>query len=232
MAPNTPILDLSKLSFDEFVRMFFDHDTDAEEFWYQSPDMLDVETSSPSIVIEHMTRLFKKFANVASDFSPGQINAGIWAMLGPGHFALQKYLWPPRIALSDRVDCIHSMYFVYSDYVAKSAVQLMENCFSMWWDFIASGFWEYLRWTQKIDEGDVASLNHEQRALLDSMFETLSKILALPDARTQGYALHGLGHLHHPRVITVVQKFLDSNRFRMSPEEISWIEKCRDGNVM
>ena len=153
-------------------------------------------------------------------------------MLGPGHFALQKYLWPPRIPLSDRVDCIDSMYFVYSDYVAKSAVQLMENCFSMWWDFIASGFWEYLRWTEKIDEGDVASLNHEQRALLDSMFETLSKILALPDARTQGYALHGLGHLHHPRVITVVQKFLDSNRFRMSPEEISWIEKCRDGNVM
>jgi hypothetical protein len=66
------------------------------------------------------------------------------------------------------------------------------------------------------------------------MFETLSKILALPDARTQGYALHGLGHLHHPRVITVVPKFLDSNRFRMSPEEISWIVKVsgRQRNVM
>jgi hypothetical protein len=124
------------------------------------------------------------------------------------------------------------MYFVFSDYVSKSPAQIMENCFSMWWDFIASSFWEYLGYTEKIGEGELVRLNHEQRSLLDSMFDTLSRILALPDERTQGYALHGLGHLHHPEGRNLVQNFLDSNRSKMSPEEVSWIEQCRDGKVM
>lgn len=194
--------------------------------------MIDVEVSSPSIVVQYMTRLFTKFAEAVSVFSLRQVNAGIWAMLGPSPFALHNHLWLPTVPLSDRIDCVRSMYFVYSDYVAKSRVEVMENCFSMWWDFVASGFWEYLGYAEKIREGEVRRLNHEQRALLDSMFETLSRILALPDQRVQGYALHGLGHLHHPGVSTLIQKFLDSNRSTMSPEEISWIEECRDGRVM
>jgi hypothetical protein len=232
MDPNTPIFDLSQLRFDEFVSLFFNHDIDIEEFWYQDPEMLDVEVSSPSIVIEYMTHLFTKFAEVASTFSLRQINAGIWAMLGPHPFALHNHLWLPTVPLSHRIGCVRSMYFVYSDYVSKSPVQVMEGCFSMWWEFISSSFWEYLRSTEKIEEGEVLRLNHEQRALLDSMFDTLSKILALPDERTQGYALHGLGHLHHPGVRNLVQNFLDSNRSKMSPEEVSWIEQCRDGKVM
>jgi hypothetical protein len=64
------------------------------------------------------------------------------------------------------------------------------------------------------------------------MFDTLSKILALPDDRTQGYALHGLGHLHHPGVCKLVQDFLDKNRSEMSDDGIRWVEQCRDGIVM
>ena len=100
----------------------------------------------------------------------------------------------------------------------------------MWWDFVASGFWE--QFIGKIKEGDVAALNREQRALLDAMFETLSKILALFDERTQGYALHGLGHLHHPSVPQLVQQFLDRHRHKMTPSSIRWVEMCRDGIVM
>ncbi len=232
MNSNGPVFDLSQLSFDEFVSFFFSHDVDDEEFWYHDPDMLDVEVSSSPVVVEHMTHFFTKFAVVASKFSLRQINSGIWAMLGPHPFALHNNLWLPLVPLSDRIGCVRSMYFVYSDYVSKSAVQVMENCFSMWWDFIAGGFWEYLNSAEKIEHGDMVKLNRERRALLDSMFDTLSKILALPDERTQAYALHGLGHLHHPGVSALVQKFLDTNRSKMSPAEISWIEECRDGRVM
>jgi hypothetical protein len=124
------------------------------------------------------------------------------------------------------------MYFVYSDVVSRSQVQVMENCFDMWWDFVASGFWEYMHYSEKISEGDVPHLNLEQRTLLDSMFDTLSKILTLPDERTQGFALHGLGHLHHPGVGRLVQDYLDKNRSEMSAEGIRWVEQCRDGTVM
>src|ERR1700687_5351276 len=53
-------------------------------------------------------------------------------------FRLQKHLWLPATSLSERLDCIHSMYSVYSDYVANSKVEIMENCFYMWWDWVAS----------------------------------------------------------------------------------------------
>lgn len=102
----------------------------------------------------------------------------------------------------------------------------------MWWDFVASGFWEYLRLAEKTHEGDIMLLNQECRMLLDTLFETLSAILALPDERSQGAALHGLGHLHHPGVQDLVQKFIHQNQSRMSDEDFRWAEQCRDGTVM
>jgi hypothetical protein len=69
----------------------------------------------------------------------------------------------------------------------------MENYFDMWWDLVDCGFREQLSFTSNIFGGDVASLNVEQRAWLDAMFDTLDRIFALPDERTQAYALHGLG---------------------------------------
>jgi len=75
-------------------------------------------------------------------------------------------------------------------------------------------------------------LNHEHRALLNTMFDVLSQILMLSDQRTQGYALHGLGHLHHPQVKKLVQSFIDENRTKMSVDHIRWVEMCRDGTVM
>jgi hypothetical protein len=91
-------------------------------------------------------------------------------------------------------------------------------------------FWDHF--ANKVQEGDIAALSGEQTALLYTMFETLSKIVALPDERTQGYALHGLGHLHHPDVHRLVQQYLHEHQHRLSSEDIRWIEKCRDGTVM
>jgi hypothetical protein len=214
MDDDRPLFDLSQLSFDEFVSFFFDHDVATEEFWHWDPALAsfsylgDESVAAPQIIVEHMTRLFTDFAQVAAKFSLPQINGGIWAMFGPSPFELHKYLWLPSIQLSARVACIRSMYFVYSDFVAKSKVQVMENCFSMWWDFVASGFWEYLHYPEKTSEGDVARLDLEQRTLLDSMFDTLSKILVLPDDRTQGYALHGLGIFIIPGYLSLYRVFL------------------------
>jgi hypothetical protein len=167
-----PLFDLSELNFDEFVSFFFDHDTKAEEYWYQDRSLsswndFDEETMrSPQVIVGHMTRLFTNFTDIASEFSLEQINAGIWAMFTNQPFRLQKHLWLLATPLPERLDCIHSMYSVYSDYVAKSKVEVMENCFYMWWDWVAGNFWEQLRITDNISKGDVASLSQEQKTLL------------------------------------------------------------------
>jgi len=231
------LFDLSKLSFDEFVSLFFDHDIATEEYRYKGPDFANINdfddegVNSPAVVVEHMTRLFTNFANVVSKFSLPQINSAVWAMFTYGAFRLQKHLWLSSVPLTQRINCVRSMYFVYSDFVAKSTVPVMENCFDMWWDFVGQGFWEQLL-IENVKEGDVGALNEEQKTLLDALLETLTRILALPDKRTQGYALHGLGHLHHPGVRETVQRFLDDHRHELPPDGIRWVEMCRDGTVM
>lgn len=232
------LFDLSQLSFDEFLSLFFDHAPETEEHWYNDPELTnfhdfdDEGVSSPAVIVEHMTQLFTNFAIIAEKFSPQQMNLGIWAMFSLGAFRLQKHLWLPSVPLEERLTCIRAMYHVYADYVAKCTVPVIENCFDMWWDFVANGYWQHLHFSFKIEEGDVASLDAEQKSLLDCMFDTLSKILELPDKRTQGFALHGLGHLHHPGVRVVVQSFLDRHRGELPAEAVSWIEECRDGTVM
>lgn len=227
--------DLSQLTFDEFVTFFFNHDMVTEEYWYRDPSYFDCDdltgegAASPKTIVEHLTHLFRGFDEVAAKFSPQQINAGIWAILGVAPFCLQKYLWLPSAPLALRLACIRSMYDVYANHVSKSTVPVMENCFYMWWDLVARGFWQYLH---GIEEGNTKALNQEQTELLEAIFETLCKILALSDLRTQADALHGLGHLHHPGVRKVLHQYLDQHRHDLGPEGIKWLEKCRDGTVM
>jgi hypothetical protein len=116
--------------------------------------------------------------------------------------------------------------------VAKSKAEVMENCFSMWWDWVANNFWQHLHFTYNIAEGDVQSLNQEQATLLDAMVQTLSRTLALSEQRAQAYALHGLGHLHHPAVRNIVQRYLDKHGKELSLDAVRWVETCRDGTVL
>lgn len=238
MTGDAPLFDLSELTFEEFVAFFFDHDVAKEEHWYRDPELSNLNdfddegVASPDIIVQHMTRLFGDFAQVVSRFSLKQINSGIWAMFTYGPFRLQKHLWLPAVALPQRLDCIRSMYFVYSGFVSTSTVEVMENCFDMWWHQVASGFWDQLQFDRDTPEGDSASLDGEHKALLDAMFETLSRILSLSDGRTQMFALHGLGHLHHPGVYDLVQRYLDEHRSEFTAEGVAWVERCRDGTVM
>jgi hypothetical protein len=158
-------------------------------------------------------------------------------------FVLVKHLWDNSIALNDRIECIRSMYFVYSDFVVKSDVEIMENCFDMWWDMVAASFWfqtDFLEssgppewhFSRRVCHGEVSKLDRNSRELLDAMFETLQRILELPNHRTQRFALHGLGHLHHPGVHDLVQRYIDDHKNEFADDGVKWMEQCRDGRVM
>jgi hypothetical protein len=232
-------LDLSSKSFEEFLAFFFARDVvpDGEQFDYflgePSGERYDqAVSSSPDVVVAHMTKLFSEFGRIADLYSLAQLNQGIWGMLGE-NLRLYELLWDSSVPLEQRVQCIRSMYSVYSDFVSKSKVELMENCFDMWWDLILYGFWFQRKlFEQGTKMGDVSKLDAESRRVLDIMFETLKHILDLPDARTQGYALHGLGHLRHPAVRETVQQFINTHRADLTEEGLRWAEQCRDGTVM
>jgi hypothetical protein len=239
LADNLKILDLSSKSFDQFVDFFFNRDIvpDESQFDYFLTDSAgerydEAVSSSPVAVVKYMTKLFSEFGAIAPKYSLAQLNQGIWGILGE-NLRLYELLWDSSLPLGPRVQCIRSMSSVYSDFVSKSKVEVMENCFDMWWDMILHGFWFQQKLFEKRTEmGDLSKLDTESRLLLDVMFETLKQILDLPDARTQHFALHGLGHLHHPAVRETVQVFIDNRKTELTAEGLQWLEQCRDGTVM
>jgi hypothetical protein len=234
MPEESPIFDLSRMDFDQFVTFFFQHDIATEEHWafdlacsfdlYKPPE-------KPAVIVKHMTRLFRQFGKIGPNYSLQQLNVGIWPMLWEP-FALRRYLWDRAVPLADRLACVRSMSVVFADFVAKSDAEVMENCFYMWWDAIAKGFWQDLQFESGSGDTDARKLDPDSRSLLDAMFDMLKRIIEVDDLRTQGYALHGLGHLHHPGVHELVQAYIERHQDGATADELRWLEQCRDGTVM
>ena len=239
MAEEQNTLHLSSKSFEQVVEFFFNRDVvpDERQFDYFLTDLAggryeEAVTSSPAVVVTHMTKLFSEFGVIGTKYSLAQLDQGIWGILGE-NLRLYELLWDSSVPLDLRVQCVRSMRFVYSDFVSKSEAEVMPGCFDMWWDLILYGFWFQRKlFERRTKMGDTSKLDAESRLLLDVMFETLGQILALPDARTQRYALHGLGHLHHPAVRETVQEYIDNHKDDLTEQGLQWVEQCRDGTVM
>jgi hypothetical protein len=228
-------LDLSSMSFDQFVEYFFARKAvpDNEQFdlfmvGLDGEKFDESVPTSPSVVVNHMTALFSNFGQIATKYTIEQVDQAVWGMLG-AHLRLYEFIFDASIPLENRLACIRSMYHVYADFVSHLQTELGPGLsgFCMWWDLVLHGFWTSDKpcfpgtW-----KGDASKLDSDSRLLLDVMFETLKRILALPDRESQQSALHGLGHLDHPDVRDTVQQFIDA---RKSDFRLEWLEQCRDG---
>src|ERR1051325_19546 len=246
--PKETSLDLCIPDFERWVKFLFDHPVSAlpDDRWYWNGP--DIVVSNPSLLLGHLTSLCLGFTGIASRFTLQQIDQGIWFLLCEPVCA-GKYLADASVPLVLRLECVRSMFRIYADFVAKSKAEVMENCFDMWWDLVCGQFWSAVRWSRTDLEAFAncetleaaerltpkvryADLNKEERVVLDAMFEALAETLKLGDERCEQYALHGLGHLHHPSVRDRVQGFIETKRDKLTPGGLAWVESCRDGTVM
>ena len=232
-------LDLSSLPFDEFTAFFFAREVlpDNEQYDYFLTDLhgeryYESRASSPEVLVNNLVMLFSGFGQIAPKYTLAQVDQGVWGMWG-ARLRLYEFLFNSVVPLESRLNCIRSMFHVYSDYVSKLEREPdpeVESGFYMWWDLILHGFWDSSRPViSGTLRGDPSKLDSEFRLLLDVLFETLTRILEIPNQASRRSALHGLGHLYHPQVHDVVQQFIDTNPQGFS---LKWLEQCRDGDVM
>jgi len=225
--------DPSRLSDEEFIEYFFTKpigalwnlDMNGEEFALR-------EVTRPETMVLYLTKFFVEFRKLADRLSLEILDSGVTGMFSEGDFHLQSVLWNNSLDLHQRIQCIRSMYGVFADFVANCKVKVLVGCFYMWWDHICSSFWFEQTYERNLPAEDYNLLGEQDRELVDAMFGTLVKILKLDDDRTKSCALHGLGHLHHPEVPSVVQEFINTGATGLSPAALSWLEECRDGTVM
>jgi hypothetical protein len=216
-------IDLSIMAYDEWVSFVFDHPIPVSgelgDAWYWDCGLFEISDSAR--LVEHFKRLCEQFVEVATTYSLAQIDQGVWFLLGAG-IEFGRYLRDPQVSRVLRKSCVRSMYRVFADFVAVSKVQVMENCFFMWWDMLLGDL--YL-------PGE-AELSEDAGEIEGAMLETLTRILALDDIRTQHYALHGLGHLKHPGAREVVAQYIHAHGREWTEEGRQWLAQCRDGTVM
>jgi hypothetical protein len=172
--------------------------------------------------------LFSEFGQIANRYALGQVDQAVLGILG-ANLRLHEFIFDTSVPLRNRLACIRSMYCVYSDFVSHLQTELSSELsgFFMWWDLILHDFWTTDKHiVPRTWKGDASKLDSDSRVLLDAMFETVKRILGLPDKESQRSALHGLGHLDHPEVRDTVQKFIDTHK---SDLKLEWLEQCRDG---
>src|SRR5882762_3359340 len=83
---------------------------------------------------------FDEFVEIVPKYSLTQIDQGIWAIIGPC-FHLAELLFDPSIRLTTRLECIRSMFCLYSGFIAKSEADLNLTGLFMWWDLVLDDFW-------------------------------------------------------------------------------------------
>lgn len=88
----------------------------------------------------------------------------------------------------------------------------MQIGFALSWDFACGGLWEQVRGNTDDHPLYVSDMYGDERALLEVILETLTRLLAVPDARVRQAALNGFACLKHPAGVAVVQRFLKPTR--------------------
>ncbi len=252
-----PILNLSPVRYGRWISIVFNHPPttfdDEQNIAISGNWQVGVEftVSDDARLVTHFSRMCRAFVLLSERFSLPQLDQGLWLLLS-AETEFGKYLADEAIPLSARLDCVRSMLVPFRDFVARSEVEVMENCFFMWWDLLAGAFWNTHLWRLKKDElmdaiydddgpaderlrtitVSINDLNTDGRAVLDAMLETLLAIAQLDDDRTVYYALHGLGHLRHPEGSAWLQGYINTHRDEFDEEGLKWLEQCRDGTVM
>lgn len=225
-------IDPSLLSYDEWLRFFFDQPVveRADEVVPAFDRVVTpIEFRRPEQVVVYLRRMCEDFRLLAQRYGWAQLDQGVWGVLMlPGWAA--DVLFDRETDQSIRLACIDAMYQPFTEVLALAPDDAaIENSMFMWWDIVGEAFWS----NQGIyDQGLRYAVGTEARQAQDAMLHTLKRILHLSEHRCQRSALHGLGHLHHPDGAPIVEAWLKEHRSKFDEEGIRWMEQCRDGTVM
>jgi len=185
--------DLTNIPFDEFVSLIFDRDI--------PPKAGRLDASFYDVGVEfdaqkmcaYYVQLFHQPDFLVSRFTKQQLEEGFWAIIGHTvEWSAANIIEDSNLPLSSRKDCIESMAVLFERLFANEPLGTSVH---MWWDSLC----------RNRERGG------EDLELQDIFFQTLSKVLAIDSWICQGAALHGLGHLHHPRTKELVNRYLDEN---------------------
>jgi hypothetical protein len=215
------MIDLCGATVEEVVELVFDHPPKAEgeQEWYWR-DEFDEMCIPPVTAVAVMRWICAHPDEIASRYSGPQIEQAFWFMFSAGGSDLfREQLWNAELPWSDRAACISELGTLHESFFPR--VEVMGVSF-MLWDLISFGY----------DCGNrVREASEEDRRVQEAIFATLSRLLRSDDPDAQQAALHGLGHLRHPRGNARISAFLEQRR-RVEAEVREYAGRILAGHVL
>lgn len=194
-------VDLTNVSFDEFVVFLFDHDVVPQEPGKYDPWYFHVEAEFDARkIVAYYVRMFGEPEFLLTRFTKAQLDEGFWAIQGPNlDCSVSRIIEDSDLPLSVREECIRSMADLFK---RLFATEPFDTSVQMWWDSLC---YDWHCGNRKRERGG------EDLELQNVFFETLVKVLAIDSWICQGAALHGLGHLHHPGTKERIERFVEEH---------------------
>jgi hypothetical protein len=195
-------IDISGLSYDEFVSFLFDRDIRVQEGPYH-PWYFDVEVIfDAQRVCEFYIRLFRDPDFLFRKYSKTQLDQGFWAIHGGSlECSVQQLIWNADVPFLARRECIYSMADLFK---GPFSAEPLETSVFMWWDSICYDWHCGNRDRQR---------GGEDMSMQDVMFEVLAELVQNDSEICQDAALHGLGHLHHPATQQLIENYIRQHKF-------------------
>jgi hypothetical protein len=222
------LLDIRGYSLSQFIAFLFDRPVSRfheesnaklrkeEEPWYWHVGTKFIGFD----VVNHYVAFFSEPSPLLEGYSRMQLEQGFWAIQGPNlDCSVLELIENRQLPLLEKERQLRATYGLFEHVFVKDA--LFTSCY-MFWDSLA---YSYCCGNRKPEE------NYEDRMLQEAMFQTLLKILDLPSLDCKFAALHGLGHLRHPRTGDFVNVFLERNQ-HLGDEIKDYAVACIDGKVM
>ena len=189
--------DLTNISFDDFVSLIFNA---AEQIKPDRPlSGMEVEIDAKRLCAYYV-QLFQKPEFLLSRFTKQELEECFWEIMGYTHdWSIGDLIEYSDAPLSSRKECIESMAVLFERLFASEP---LDTSVHMWWDSLC---YSWHCGNRKRERGG------EDLELQDTYFQTLAKVLAIDSWICQGAALHGLGHLHHPRTKELIERFVEEH---------------------
>lgn len=208
MEQPTTQVDLTNSSFDEFVVFLFDRaissESEGRDYWYSHLEVM----FDPGKIGAFYMQLFRQPEFLLKRFTKQQLEQGFWAVQSPNlDCSVARIIEDSDVPLSMREECIRSMEDLFK---RLFATEPFNTSVQMWWDSLCYD-WEC--GNRNRERGG------EDMELHDIFFQTLANVLAIDSWTCQSAALHGLGHLHHPKTKALIEGFIDAHHLLTQEQE-------------
>lgn len=169
-------IDLSRLTYDEWLTFVFDHPVH-DPFWH-SLDEWTYEVSDPGKTLGYLIRLFTNPAMLLRRYSLPHIEQGFWFL--PSANGLMWLILVPSIPWQTRLSAIQSIRTLFESFFSQ--VELGTSIY-MWWDSLIT----YCVWEDK----DLLT----DRQVLREIITIMTQLSASSALRVRESIKHGVEHL-------------------------------------